>query len=833
MTEFLRDMRFGLRLLARSPVFTATAVLLVAIGISANTLIFSVVDAVLLRRLPVSHPENLVRLVELHPTNFVTWELPYGFCDAMADRGAADFSAVFCEGEANLAFSDGASTERERVHLVSPNFFASLGVRAHLGRVLTPDDERTRAMNAVLSYDFWERRFRRDPAILGRSFTLHGYAFTIVGVLPRGFNGLTVDTSPDIRVPASLASLLIDPSAESKSKVPPLFAQIFARLRPGVSRERADGELDPLLRAAYEDLLEQFFPEMKASGPKRAMDNHLRLQPIPNGVSVLRSQFSRGLEMLMAGVGLLLIMACANVAGLLVARSAARAQEIGVRLALGASPGRVARQLFTESLALAILGGIAGTLLTYACLPLLVRALPPIRDRAAVVQPLAVHIDIDLRVLAFTLAVTLLTAVLFGLLPALQGARADLAGTLRSARTATRRLFTRNAVVVAQVALCTLILIGAALLVETLDRMRSMNAGFDRDHVVTFTVDPSLREYNPEQSRALSRKFLETARVLPSVAAASIADRAVMRGTGIKATFGVAGTRIDKNDFLNASMNDVTPGYFETMGMRLLAGREFTWFDQNKKPNPSKAIVNQAFVHRFFAGKDSIGGRFGYAGPNGLAKADNEIVGVVSDAKYRSLREPIPPTVYYPVVNGFSSDFILHLRTRGQPESIVGPVRDALHALDPQLPFIEVRTLREEVETSLWQERLLAALSSIFGAIAALLASIGLYGALDYAVKSRTREIGVRVALGAEPARIVRLLSRETLLLIAAGVAVGLCSYAAAALWIRQVLYGVQPWDAIALGAAVLGIVATAILAVTPPIWRGIHVDPAAALRVE
>jgi predicted permease len=363
--------------------------------------------------------------------------------------------------------------------------------------------------------------------------------------------------------------------------------------------------------------------------------------------------------------------------------------------------------------------------------------------------------------------------------------------------------------------------------------MRSMNAGFDRDHVVTFTIDPSLREYTPGQSRALSRKLLEMARALPSVAAASIASRGVMRGTGIKATFGVAGTRIDKNDFLNASMNEVTPGYFETMGIRLLAGRAFTWFDRKEKPNPAKAIVNQAFVHRFFGGKDPIGGRFGYSGPNGLAKPDSEIIGVVSDAKYRSLREPIPPTVYYPVVDGFDSGFILHVRTRGRPEATMGPVRAALHALDPQLPFIEVKTLRDEVETSLWQERLLAALSSIFGAIAALLASIGLYGALDYAVKSRTREIGVRVALGAEPARIVRLLSRETLLLIAAGVVMGLCGYAAAALWIRQVLYDVQPWDAAALGAAVLGIVGTAILAVTAPIWRGVHIDPAAALRAE
>lgn len=833
MAEFLRDLRFGLRLLRKSPVFTTTAALLLAIGISANTLIFSVVDTLLLRPLPVANPESLVRLVELHPTNFVTWNLPYGLCDALAEKGAASFSDVFCEGEADLAFNDGASTERERVHLVSPNFFSALGVHAWLGRVLSPEDDSSRATNAVLSYDFWQSRFHGDRAILGRGFNLHGLRFTVVGVLPKGFNGLTVDTSPGIRVPASLDRQLIEPDSESAPNVRPLYAQIFGHLRPGVSPAHADIQLGALLNKTYEDLLDQYFPQQKSSDAKRIIDTRLHLEPIPNGVSTLRTQFSRGLEVLMAGVALLLIMACANVAGLLLARSAMRSHEIGVRLALGAGRGRIARQLFTESLALAILGGVGGIVLTYACLPLLVRALPPIRDRAAVVQPLAIHIDVDVRVLAFILAVTLLTAVLFGLSPALQGARTGLAITLRSARTTTRRLFTRNLVVMAQVALCTLILIGAALLVETLTRMHSMDPGFDRDHVVTFTIDPSLRGYTPDQSRELSRKFLDTARALPAVADAAIANRAVMRGTGMKATYAVAGTKVTRNDFLNTSLNSITPGYFETMGMRIVAGRDFTWLDDYKKPVTAKVIVNQAFVHRFFPGVDPIGKRVGFAGPNGVAKPDIEIIGVVTDAKYRSLREPVPPTSYSPVVKGFDSSFILHLRTRQSPESIIGPVREALHSLDPQLPFIEVRTLREEVETSLWQERLLAALSSIFGAIAALLASIGLYGALDYAVKSRTREIGVRVALGAEPARIVRLLTSQTLLWIAAGIVVGLAAYAEAAMWIQKVLYDVKPWDPIAVGAVILIIAATAILAAAPPIWRGTHIDPASALRVE
>jgi predicted permease len=675
-----------------------------------------------------------------------------------------------------------------------------------------------------LSYDFWQRRFQRDPKILNRKISLHGFPFSVVGVLPREFNGLSTDTSPDIRVPASASGSIVTDK---------LFAQIFGRLRPGVPFERADAEMEPLLRPALDNLLEQMFPTPGGGSHRQISDSRLGLEPIANGVSALRQQFSRGLAVLMAGVGLLLLMACANVAGLLLARSAVRAQEMSIRLALGARPGRIARQLLTESMALALLGGAAGTLLTYACLPLLIHALPPIRDRAAVVQPLAVHIDINLRVLGFTLAITLVTAVLFGLSPALRSARADLASTLRAGRTTTKRRFARNLVVAAQVALCTLILIGAALLIETLQRMHSMNAGFDRDHIVTFTIDPDIKGYKPEQARILSQKLLEQARSIPSVVAAGNASRGVMRGTGMKTTYEAAGAHISRNDFLNTSTNSITPGYFNAMGMHIVAGRDFTWQEPERKKPPYRAIVNQAFARRFFRGRDPIGQWFGRAGPNGVAAADNEIVGVVSDAKYRSLREPIPPTVYTAVVSGFDSQFILHVRTRQRPEAIIGPVREAVRSLDPELPFIEVRTLRDEVETTLWQERLLAALSTIFGAIAALLASIGLYGALDYAVRSRTREIGVRVALGAQPARIVRLLSRETLLVIASGIVVGVGAYAMAARWIRLVLFEVRPWDPLALGSALSVIVLTAVLAGLLPIWRAIRIDPASALRQE
>ncbi len=832
MSELLRDLRFGVRLLLRSPVFAVTTVVLLAAGISANTLIFSVVNALLLRPLAVAHPANLVRLIEIHPTGFVTWSQPYSLCDALAAHDT-NLSEVICQGEADVSLTDGASTERVRVHLVSPNFFTSLGIHAQLGRVLSVEDERAKAMHAVLSYGFWQRHFRGETSVLGRGIILGGHAFTIVGVTPERFNGLAVDTSPDVRVPASTDRAIVKPTGEMSPAARPLFGEIFGRLRPGVPLDRANAEVDQVLQTDYRNLLDLIYPRTRgAAPPNTAIQSHLRLESIANGVSALRAQFSRGLEVLMGGVALLLLMACANVAGLLLARSAVRTQEFEIRLALGASPVRIIRQLFIEGLLLSVLGGLAGILLTIAGLPWLLRAIPPVRDRAAVLQPLAVDVSIDPRVLGFALGITFLTAILFALWPALRAVRGANANALRAARSTSRRQFGGKVVVAAQIAICTLILIGSAMLVQTLERMRSMNPGFDQEHVITFTIDPGLRGYTSEQSRALSKALLEKTAAQPGVAAVAIAGRPLMRGTGEKATAGVAGTRIAAKDFLNSSLNEVTPGYFETMGMHILGGRDFDWFDRNQT-NPKKVIVNQTFVRRFFPNRNPIGGRFGFPGVGGIADADDQIVGVVSDAKYRSLREPVPPTVYSPQVDGFNSAFVLTVRTRQRPESMLEPVRQVLRALDPTLPFIEVHTLREEVDASLWQERLLAWLSTLFGVLAALLSSIGLYGALDYAVKSRTREIGLRMALGAQRAEIIGLLSRETLLLIASGIALGLCGYAVAAAWIERVLFGVQAWEPIAIAAVITLVALVGVLAAAPATLRAIRVDPATALRAE
>jgi predicted permease len=841
MAELARDLRFAVRLLKKSPVFTVTVVLLLAVGISANTLMFSVINALLLKPLPVSNPENLVRIVEVHPTEFLTWDLPYDFCGDVAAR-EADFSEVLCQGEADVGFRDGDLTERVRIHFVSPNFFASLGVNARLGRALNPDDERLRAMSAVVSYDFWKRRLHGDVSAIGRTITLGGHPFTVVGVAPEGFHGLTVETEPDVRVPASVDRFLLHPDGQMNPEARPLFAQVFARLRRGVFVERASAQADGLLHEAYEAEEDKIFPPVNgASRDQSEIRSKLKLEGIRNGVSTLRAQFSRGLEVLMAGVALLLLLACANVAGLLLARAAMREQEMSVRLALGASAARIVRQLLTEGLLVSLLGGALGTFLTLGCLPLIERSLPPIRDRGAVLQPMALHIGLDWHVLGFALAVTVLSAVLFAVSPALRSARTNVASALRTTRSSIGASFTGNLLVTAEVALSTVILIGAALLVATLDRMRNMNPGFDADRVVTFTIDPTVPGYTPAQTRIFSKALLEKAQALPGADSVALAGRGVMRGTGVKATLGVMGAHISASDFLNSSLNEVTPGYFGTMGMHLVTGENFGPHTVDKDSSdfannagaPYSVIVNQTFARRFFPGKNPLGERFGSPGPGGVATGVNRIIGVVTDAKYRSLREPVPPTAYKPRLNGFKSGFILNVRTRQNPEAMMAPVRDLLRSLDPEMPFTEMVTLREEVEASLWQERLLALLSTVFGIVAALLASIGLYGALDYAVKSRTREIGVRMALGAQPTRIIGIFSREALLRTAVGVAFGLCLYAVAAVWIRRVLFDLQPWDARAILSVLALVGLISIMASVPAIYRAVTIEPATALRAE
>lgn len=823
---FIQDLRFAERSLRRQPVVLITTILLLGLGIGASTVLFSAINALLLRPLPVSHPRDLVRLVQVRPNLGARSDFSYAFLTAARKRFEA-VRDIFAWESLNVSFTRMGEPERIRIHVVSGNYFDALGIKAALGRGIEPsDDQASKATVAVLSDGFWRRRFGGDPRVLGRSITLNGVAFTVIGVMPAGFTDISIETSPDVRVPIEAAPLMV-PGIYLNRPDFTMYFDIAGRLRPGVSIAQARDELAALYTAVLSaESSEEARRELEA---KVQTD----VESISTGTSSLRRQFGTALLALIGGAAVLLIMVSANVAGLLIARSASRGREWAVRLAVGASRWRLARLMLAESVLLATFGILAGLVFAIIALPLLVRAIPPIRDLDATSLPVTLSIDIDWRVMLFASAAGLFTAIAVSVAPALRATREDLHTMLRSIR-ATRGAAGRSFGVALQVALCTLLLNASALFVQTFAQLRTLDPGFDRDHIATFSVDPALASYTGVQSRDLQKRLLEQVRGIPGVADASIAGRGVMRGTGVKSTFAPVGERAARSDFLNSSLNFVTPEYFDTMGIRFVDGRNFRIDEVMPKGEPRRVIVNQAFVRRFYPKGRPIGERFGVAGQT-IAKPDNEIIGVVSDAKYRSLRELVPPTVYsmWTAEDGRAPTFILHVRTRTRPDSIIASVRGILAKIDARLPFYEITTLSEEVDRSIWQERLVAWLSLGFAIIAALLAGTGIYGLLSYAVTQRIREIGIRAALGARPIQIIELITRRPVKLTLIGAAAGLGASAIVLRWLRPLLFGVTalPVSAmVAVAGAVLVIGAAASMA---PAVRAARIDPAATLRAE
>jgi predicted permease len=806
------DLRYAVRMLLRSPGFTLAVAGLLALGIGANAAIFSAMNALLLRPLPVRHPEQLIRLVQIVPRIGTISSFDHQVYERL--KHAATLSAVFGDAEWPVAMDDPQPAEQVRVHVVTPEFFAVLGVPALYGRTLTADDARedAGAPPTVLSYGFWQRRFAGDVHAVGRTITLRGHKFLVVGVMPRTFNGITADTAPDLRIPVRAFPLLRFEGAFRNNGI---ALEIAARLKPGVSLAQARAECFAIWHAVTVDSMT---PDLVQNELARG----LQVESLERGASVLRERFGLALELLAGSAGLLLLLMCSNVAGLLLARGAARRQEIAVRLALGATRARLVRQMLAESALLAGLGAAGGWLVAAVSLPLLVRALPPLRDRATTQLALTLDVTPDKRVLLFAIAVSLATALLFGLAPALAAPRVSLDSVLRGARSS-RGSRGRTLLVVFQVALSTLLLAGAGLLIRSFQQLHGMDPGFDSAHVVTFTANPGLSGYNREQCEKLRLALFDRVRALPGVVSVASSSLPVMRGSGMKTTVAPEGRKITPGDFLNTSLNSVSAEYFATMGMRILEGRGFQESDRGVKPE--RVLVNRAFVHEFFREVDPLTRRFS----NGIYSRF-EIIGVVNDAKYRSLREPVPPTFY---TLGSDDFFVLCVRTRMRPDAIIQPVRRALAALDPALPFIEVHTLAEEVDSSAASERLTATLATLFGLLAATLAAVGIYGLLSYGVAQRRREIGIRMALGARPGDIGELIGRQALAMAAMGVAAGLAAAWQVAPLVRSLLYGVSPTDGISLAAAAVIVLLVSTLATAIPAGRATRVEPASALRDE
>ena len=833
MAVFFQDLRYALRTLRKAPLFASVAVFSLALGIGANTAIFSLVNQLILQLLPVNHPEQLVLLTARgnhYGSNNGSNAISYPMYQDFRDRNQV-FSAMFCRAGMTLSLNFEGRTELVSGELVSGNYFPVLGVSAALGRVFTAQDDLHQGGHplAVLSYGFWKTRFGGDPGAIGKRILVNGYPLTIVGVSRAGFDGVEMGYSPQIRVPMTMKRELTPGFWYSLDDRRGRFAQVFGRLKPGETIEQAKAGLQPLFHQILQmEVREKDFARATEHTRQDFLRMWMDVLPAAKGRSSLRQQFSNPLWALMAMVGLVLLIACSNVANLLIARATARQKEIAVRLAIGAGRRRLICQLLEESLVLSVAGGVLGMGLAVLIDRALIGFLPTGTSQLTLTS------TPDWRVLGFTLAVSVATGLLFGLAPALQATRPDLASTLKDQAGAVvggAAVGLRKTLVVAQVALSLLLLIGAGLFLQSLRNLRDLNPGFHAENLVSFAVDPTLNAYKPQRSLEFYRQLTDRMSTLGGVTSSALAVMAVLDGNEWDSSVSVEGYSVKEGEWINPHMQFASPAYFETLKIPILMGRDFSARDDQAAPKVG--IVNQKFAKRYFGERNPIGRHVGMGGNPGT-KLDIEIVGVVEDAKYESLRQESPIELYlpYPQVD-FVMGMTAYLRTRGEPDSLFTVLRQTVREVDSSVPVYHMRTLEQQVDKSLLTERMLAGLSTAFGCLATLLAAVGLYGVMAYMVGRRTREIGIRMALGASGGSVVWLVMREVLLLAAVGVAIGAPAAWAATRLVKTQLFGIQPADPLTMALAAVGIASVAVFAGYMPARRATSIDPMRALRWE
>jgi predicted permease len=824
-------LRFALRQLRKSPGFTSVAVLSLALGIGANTAIFNVIDALLLRTLPVKHPDRLVLFGEgasggiFNPfpngNNTDLYSTPF-FEQVRANNSVFDGVAAIESMPAEPHARVGAATALEplKIRLVSGNYFDVLGVDATVGRVLTPEDDRKPGAHpvAVLSHAYWERRFAGDRSVVGRALSFNSTLFTIVGVAAPGFSGSEVGESPDAWIPlAMLAQAMPWVAGPFDSLSQSLW--LIARLRPGVSITAAQTNAN----VVYQQWLHQLAGPSPA--PERLADMRKARFPLTaaaHGNSKLRRQYSLPLEILMALVGMVLLAACSNIANLLLARGASRQREIAVRLALGARRGRLVTQLVSESLLLGLAGGAFGVLIAWWGGELLLSMVAG--------QPAPLEVGPNARALLFTFGLSLLTGLLFGLLPAFRMTGIDVGPALKEGKgTGTSKSRSRMAhlLVSAQVALALFLTISASLFIGTLRNLERIDPGFDRDRVIVAGLDTDWTAYTRANWLNVSRRLETRVHALPGVEAASFA-LVVFNGGSWMAPLWPAGqehTRANERDFRG---NRVGADYFRVMGMPIIAGR--TFLPRDTEQSQHVVVVNQTLARQLYRSEPALGRHFSLAGRDHY---DFEIVGVVKDAHYDSLRETPEAMWFLYTEQEPQLAETLVVRTRGNPAFVMPLVRAAIHAEDPNLAIGEMATLRGMVQDSLSRETLLAELAGFFGALALLLASIGLYGVMTYSVSRRTNEIGIRMALGAQPGAVLGMVLRESVFVVGLGLVAGIPAALACGRYVRSQLYGLAPNDPITIVGASALLIAVALLASYLPARRAATLDPLAALREE
>jgi predicted permease len=834
MTSLLPDLRFALRAIRRNPLFSSVAVLSLALGVGANTAIFTVVDQLMLRQLPMRDPDQLVMLYQRGPHNGSNMGDRMHSYPMYQDfqQKAAPFSEVLCRRLMSASISVDNQTERVETEMVSGNYFNMLGVRPALGRVFrSADDDRIFRGHpvVVLSYDYWVDRFSRDPKVVGKKILVNNYPMTIVGVSAAGFAGLDPAVSPQIRVPVLMEPVVAPEwSWFSPGDRRTRWVQVFARLKPGYTAESARAPLQGLFTQIRQ--YEATLPEAKNwSQYERTqfLKGTIHVVRADTGYSQLRNSFSAALIVLMCMVGLVLLIACANVANLLIARAFARQKEIAVRLSIGASRGQLIRQLLVESLTLSILGGVAGTALAVALTRGLL-ALVPAEGNALLIRP-----EPDLRILLFTLCLTVVTGLVFGLVPALRASRPDLATTLKDAVGSiaghSGSLFLRKGLVTAQVALSFLLLFGAGLFVRSLQNLKGTDTGFrDVDNLVTFQLSPALSGYDQARGQHFYQELLENLRAIPGVRSAGLGAVAVLSGDEWDSTTSVEGYQAKDGEDMQGFYNAVSPHYFETMGVPILEGRDFERKDMHE--NSKVAIVNQRFAEHFFPGKTAVGRHLGQGmGPG--TKVDIEIIGVVANSLVEGPREGMHRQVFVPAFGSGST--AVYVRAGIGTTALYAAVRNEVKRLDASMPVYALKTLGKQLDETLLTERLIALLSAGFGLLATLLAMIGLYGVMAFVVARRTKELGLRMALGAQRGSVLWLVMREVIVLLGIGLVIGVPSALALGRLVAAQLYGVKandPWMAV---ATVLAIAAVASAAGFIPAARASRIDPILALRYE
>jgi predicted permease len=832
MTSVVADLRLALRGLRRSPLFSIVAILSLALGIGANTAIFTLIDQVLLRKLPVRDPDQLVMLYQQGSHNGSTMGTRMHSYPLYQDlqQKAEPLSEVLCRRLVPASVTVDNQTERVEAEMVSGNYFTMLGVQPAAGRVFSSNDDQVYMGHpvVVLGYDYWVSRFGANPAVVGQTIRVNNYPMTVVGVSAAGFAGIDPAQAPQIRVPIQMKAVMVpDWGWVHMDDRRTRWVQVFARLKPGYTIESAAAPLQGLFSQIrkYESTL----PAAKDWSPysrERFLKGELKVDAAAMGFSGLRNDFSTALIVLMCMVGLVLLIACANVANLLIARAFMRQREIAVRLSLGASRRRLVQQLLVESLALSFAGGLLGILLAAGLTRSLLAFIP------SEGSPLLISSTPDLRILAFTFGITCLTGIIFGLLPALRASRVDLWTTLKatvgSIAGSGGSLFLRKGLVTAQVALSFLLLFGAGLFVRSLENLKTTDTGVALENLVTFQLSPALNSYTDEKTMHFYRELQDRLRGSPGVRSAAFATVPILSGDEWDSTTSVEGHQAKDGEDMQAFMNALSPGYFEAMQIPILEGRDFTWMDAREKP--TVAIVNRRFADHFFPGRSAVGKHLGRGG-GPKTKLEIEIIGVVADSLYEGPREGVRRQVFVP--NWGKNSAAFYVRTRTASSSAYALIRNEVKQLDAAMPVYQLKTLESQLDQTLLTDRLIALLSAGFGLLATVLASIGLYGVMAFVVARRRKELGIRLALGAQPRLVIWLVMKEVLVLLAIGLAIGVPAALGLGQYVSSQLYGIQahdPWVAI---MTMLLLTAVSAAAGLIPAHRASRINPILALRHE